>query len=107
MFEYKGHQFLAQHSYYNGEERLKRIVAILFGSQYAVSIERREDKDVHLMFCIWTEDDEIWHETNDVHSTAWLSDMEEVLRKAQTWLIRHAKPDMVDNRQCGWREKGR
>ena len=63
---------------------------IAIGSQFAIRIKPRGKCDPHVIFEVYSEDDEYWSFSLDA-SSFWIPDMISVLQKAKKVLETHAR----------------
>lgn len=70
---------------------INNTVHVVYGHCMGVAIHKREANDNHLMMTFLVEDDGNWFVRRDGPSSAyWLSDMQQVLADAASWLDNNA-----------------
>lgn len=73
------------------------------GDCMGVRLEKRDDKDKHIVVVLETEDDEQWFEKTSF-SSYWLDELIEVLQAASSF-CKSQEPDIVKGEQFGWKFK--
>ncbi len=78
-------------------------VITFYGGCHAVRLHYRGINDHHICWEILTEDDGNWFLSKEGASSSWLPELIELLTKAEKWMYEHAKPDIYNNIQYGYK----
>ena len=84
---------------------IKPFREMFLGGISGVVLRQRGKTDLHVVFQLIAEDDGHWFSTKSGASSYWFEDYQKVLIAAHKWCQENCDPDIINDRQYGWKFK--